>query len=247
MEQEQHNRHSIYGKRILIIGGTSGIGFAVARAASAEGAQIIIASANTKRVNEAKEKIGNGCGGYTVNVSLENELQAMFQQIGSFDHLVYTAGENIVLNLLEQTQLPQAKDYFTIRYWGAVAAVKHGAAYINKGGSIVLTSGIASQRPGAGWWLGASICSAMEGFAKGMSIELAPVRVNIVSPGVVKTNLWASMTQDERDALFEATEKKLPVNFVAEADDLAQTYLYCMKQPYTTGQIITVDGGAVLV
>jgi NAD(P)-dependent dehydrogenase (short-subunit alcohol dehydrogenase family) len=182
-----------------------------------------------------------------VDLTDEQQIRSFFTRIGEFDHLVYTAGENIRLSYLGDTRLDEARVYFNIRYWGAFMAVKYAYPHIRKEGSIVLTSGIASQRPGAGWSLGASICAAMEGFTRAMAVELAPVRVNAVSPGIVRTNLWSSLADADRDAMYAQTANALPTKRIGEADELAQTYLYLMHQPFSTGQILTIDGGALLV
>jgi len=247
MKNSQHSNSTLEGKRIVIIGGSSGIGLATAKAIAEEGGNVIIVSGNKERINQALTQLPSGNEGHAIDVSVEENIKTFFNNLGAFDHLVYTAGENISLGELATTQLEQARDYFTIRYWGAVGAVKYAAPHISKNGSITLISGIASQRPGKGWWLGASICSAMEGFAKGMSVELAPVRVNIVSPGIVKTNLWNSLPDEQRETMYQAAAASLPVQRVGEAEDIAQAFIYFMKQPYGTGQMLTVDGGSVRV
>ena len=237
----------LHGKRILFLGGTSGIGLATARAAAAEGASVILVSSNEQRINEALVKVPHGSKGYAVDLTDEQQVQNLFTKTGPFDHLVFTAGESLHLGNLVDTKLEDARKFFNLRYWGAVAAVKYAAPHINAGGSITLTGGIASPRPNKGWSLGASICAAMEGFTRAMAIELAPVRVNIVSPGVVRTNLWSDMTEADREGMYRQVSESLPVKKVGEAEDIAQTYLYLMRQPFSTGQTIIVDGGAVLV
>jgi NAD(P)-dependent dehydrogenase (short-subunit alcohol dehydrogenase family) len=133
-----------------------------------------------------------------------------------------------------------------LRYWGALTAAKHGAPQIRAGGSIVFTSGIAGARPRAGWALGASICAAMEGLTRALAVELAPLRVNIVSPGFVRTPLWRNMSEADREAMYAAAGAKLPVGRVGEAADIAQAYLFLMQQGFATGQTLVVDGGGVL-
>jgi len=247
MKNNQNLNSTLDGNKIVIIGGSSGIGLATAKAAAEEGGKVVIVSGNKERINKALQQLPSNSEGYAIDASVEENIKTFFNKLGSFDHLVYTAGENISLGELSTTQLEQARDYFTIRYWGAVAAVKYATPHINKNGSITLISGIASQRPGKGWWLGASICSAMEGFAKAMSVELAPVRVNIVSPGIVKTNLWNSMTDEQRESMYQSAAVSLPVQRVGESEDIAQAFIYFIKQPYGTGQMLTVDGGSVRV
>jgi len=238
---------SLEGKRIILLGGSAGIGLATAMAAGAEGAEVVIASSNQTRMEAALKKLPATAKGYVVDLSEENQIREFFKTIGKFDHLVYTAGESISIGAIAESEATHARKYFDIRYWGAYLSVKHGSASIREGGSITLTSGIASARPGKGWSLGASICGAMEGLTRALAIELSPTRVNIVSPGVVKTDLWSSLSASDRDQLYNATANALPVRKVGDPEEIAQTYLYLMKQPYSTGQVITVDGGGVLV
>lgn len=171
----------------------------------------------------------------------------MFSKTGNFDHLVYWAGENLTLNTIGATDIEQARSFFTLRFWGAFAAVKYSAPFINKGGSISLTSGTASARPGAGWSVASAICGAMEGFVRAMAVELTPIRVNCVVPGVIKTPLWDSMPAADRNGLYAYVENSMLVKRVGEAEDVAKGFLYLMNQSYGTGQSLLIDGGTVLV
>jgi NAD(P)-dependent dehydrogenase (short-subunit alcohol dehydrogenase family) len=161
--------------------------------------------------------------------------------------LVFTAGDSLLVQGLATTDLKQARRAFELRYWAALAAVKYGSPYIRKGGSIVLTTGIAGQRPQKGWVVAASVCGTIEALTRALAIELAPIRVNAVSPGIVRTSLWQNMSAEEREHLFESVGKSLPVGRVGEAQDIAQAYLFLMQEAFSTGQIVVVDGGTVLV
>jgi NAD(P)-dependent dehydrogenase (short-subunit alcohol dehydrogenase family) len=233
-------------KRVVILGGTSGIGLAVAEAALASGAQVVVASSNPARVQEALASLPAAAEGYAVDLTNEAAVAAFFDQQGGFDHLVFTAGESLQLGPLADTDLTTARQFFELRYWGALTAAKYAAPRIRSGGSIVFTSGIAAARPQAGWALGASICAAMEGLTRALAVELAPLRVNIVSPGFVRTPLWRNMPEAEREAMYVAAGAKLPVGRVGEAADIAQAYLFLMQQGFATGQTLVVDGGGVL-
>ena len=102
------------------------------------------------------------------------------------------------------------------RDWAALAAVKYGSKNIRKGGSIVLTTGVAGQRPHKGWVVAASVCGTIEALTRALALELAPIRVNAVSPGVVRTNLWQNMTAEGREHLYESVDNSLPVGRVGE-------------------------------
>jgi len=151
------------------------------------------------------------------------------------------------LNELAATDLTKARRAFELRYWAALAAVKYASPHIRKDGSIVLTTGVAGQRPHKGWTVAASVCGTIEALTRALAVELAPIRVNAVSPGVVRTNLWQSMNADEREHLYESVGKSLLVGRVGEACEIARAYLFLMQEGYGTGQTVVLDGGAVLV
>jgi NAD(P)-dependent dehydrogenase (short-subunit alcohol dehydrogenase family) len=235
------------GQRVVILGGTSGIGLATAQASAKQGASIVIASSQKARVDDALATLPVGAQGHVLNLTDEQAVKAFFVALGSFDHLVFTAGEAPKLGRLMDTDIAAAQDFFRLRYWGAYMAAKYGCSHIRAGGSIVLTSGLAGERPRAGWSLAASVCSAMEGLTRALAVELAPIRVNIVSPGMVKSPLWANMPESDREALYRQTGDRLPVGHVGDVYEIAQAYLYLMQQTYGTGQVIGVDGGGALV
>jgi NAD(P)-dependent dehydrogenase (short-subunit alcohol dehydrogenase family) len=241
-------QHSILGnKKVVIFGGSSGIGLEVARQSLAHGAEVVIASSNAQRVQSAVAELGGKTTGHTIDLMDEAAIEAFFQTLGDFDHLVYTAADTLLLNELADTDLKAARQAFELRYWSVLAAVKYGSPNIRPGGSIVLTTGIAGQRPHKGWVVVSSLAAMLEGLTRALAVELAPLRVNCVSPGVVRTNLWQNMAENDREAMYEAIGSKLLVGRVGEAHEIAQTYLYFMQQGFSTGQIVVVDGGTSLV
>ena len=233
-------------KRVVVLGGSSGIGFAVAELAASRGAKVVIASSNRERVQKAIESVGGEAQGQVVDVSEERDVATFFTKLGALDHLVFTAGDSLHLRDLATTDLGKARRAFELRYWAALAAVKYGSPHIRNGGSIVLTTGVAGRRPRKGWVVPASVCGTIEALTRALAVELAPIRVNAVSPGVVRTNLWQSMSAAEREHLYESVCKRLPVGRVGEAHDIAQAYLFLMKEGFGTGQTVVVDGGTVL-
>jgi NAD(P)-dependent dehydrogenase (short-subunit alcohol dehydrogenase family) len=234
-------------KRVVIIGGSSGIGLAVAKEVASQGANVVIVSSKAERVQEAIQSIGGDVRGQAVDVSDEKAVEGFFATLSAFDHLVFTAGDSLQLHELADTDLKQARRAFELRYWSVLAAVKYGSPQIRKGGSIVLTTGVAGRRPHRGWVIAASVCGTIEALTRALAVELAPIRVNAVSPGVVRTNLWQNMSSAEREQLYENVGKRLPVGRVGEAHDIAQAFLFLMKEGFSTGQTVVVDGGTVLV
>jgi NAD(P)-dependent dehydrogenase (short-subunit alcohol dehydrogenase family) len=234
-------------KRVVVVGGSSGIGLAVAQHAASQGAKVVIVSSSAERIQKAIECVSGEAQGQAVDVSDEGAVATFFAKLGNFDHLVFTAGDSLHLHDLATTDLQQARRAFELRYWAALAAVKYGSPHIRKDGSIVLTTGIAGQRPQKGWVIAASVCGTIEALTRALAVELAPIRVNAVSPGVVRTNLWQTMSAPERERLFESVGNSLPVGRVGEASEIAQAYLFLMQEGFSTGQTIVVDGGTVLV
>lgn len=234
-------------KRAVVIGGTSGIGLAIAKSVKQQGGFPIIVSSQQRNVDAGIIDLGDAAEGHAVDVRDEAAMVSLFERIGSFDHLVFTAGESLKLGPVADMPLDEARAFFDVRYWGAYTAAKHGARFIRPGGSITFSSGIASQRPPqAGWALGASICAAMEGLTRALAVELKPLRVNIVSPGFVRTPLWSDIPEADREAMYAAAGEKLPVGRVGLPEDIAAAYLFLMRQPFATGQTMVVDGGDML-
>jgi NAD(P)-dependent dehydrogenase (short-subunit alcohol dehydrogenase family) len=230
-------------KRIVILGGTSGIGLQVGKLAAAEGGHVVLASSNLSKVDAAKDAVP-GAEGRLIDVLSESNIKAFFAEIGPFDHLVYTAGEPLLVEPLETLSLPRALAFFGVRFWGSFLAVKYAVPNIRAGGSVVLTSGMASRRPRAGLTAVSAVCGAGESLTRALAVELAPLRVNAVCPGLVRTDLWDSFPAEERQAMYEHAQQRLLVGRIGEAPEVAEAYLYLMKNGFSTGEVIVTDGGA---
>jgi NAD(P)-dependent dehydrogenase (short-subunit alcohol dehydrogenase family) len=242
---------TLKNQRIVALGGTSGIGLAVAQLALGEGACVVVASNREEVVERARRDLAqqspSNSVAQIVDVTRDEGIREFFDRTGPFDHLVYTAGEDLPLGRLVDTDLSRAQARFQIRYWGAVRAVKYGLRSIRDGGSIVLTSGFSATRPQAGWTSQASIQSAVEGLTRALAVELAPIRVNAVSPGLAQTPRWDALSDADRRALYEREEKRLPLGRVGNAVEIASAYIYFLKNTYATGNVLSVDGGGALV
>ena len=246
-ERSAEGELSLSQKRVVVLGGSSGIGLAVAQQVIEHGAELVIASSNPRRVEQAVAILGPNAEGHALDLTDEHAIQTFFQKLGSFDHLVFTAGDALRLNELATADLKKARGAFELRYWAALAAVKYGSPQIRAGGSITLTTGIAGQRPRKGWVFGASVCGTVDALTRALAVELAPIRVNAVSPGVVRTNLWQNIPDEEREGMYESVGKTLLVGRVGEASEIARAYVFLMQEGFSTGQIVVVDGGTLLV
>jgi NAD(P)-dependent dehydrogenase (short-subunit alcohol dehydrogenase family) len=240
----------LQGKRVVILGGSAGIGRAVAERALREGAHVTVASHNAERIEHAVAElraIAPHVAGHAVDLRSQSAVRTLFERLGPLDHLVYTAGEELLIKPLAELDLGAARAFFELRYWGALTAIQAARPHLAKDGSIVLTSGASSRRPHPGFVIGASICGAMEAATRTLAVELAPIRVNIVIPGFVDTDLWSNVPAAAKQQMFREAAAKLPVGRIGTADDLAEHYLSFMRGRYVTGQSLVVDGGGVLV
>jgi NAD(P)-dependent dehydrogenase (short-subunit alcohol dehydrogenase family) len=178
------------GQRIIVLGGTSGIGFAVAKAAAAEEANVVIVSSKPERVTNAIASLPKGAQGGVVDLTNEEDVERFFLEVGAFDHLVYTAGDWALFGDYATLSLADAKHSFDVRFWGCLAAIKYALPHIKHDGSIVLTSGTSGRRPSKGWAIPSSILGGVEALGRALAVELGPLRVNVVCPGMTKTEMW---------------------------------------------------------
>ncbi|GAO51091.1 NAD(P)-binding protein [Saitoella complicata NRRL Y-17804] len=238
-------------KKVVIIGGSSGIGFCVAEACLEFGASVVIASSSQPRIDSALERLSSPkATGYAINLksaTTEQELESLFEKTGKIDHLVWTAGDALPNMSLDGFAKDSLAPAFDIRFTAFVLAVKvlTGKKLISEGGSITFSSGLAGAKPQPGWFLTSALCGANFSLASGLAVELSPlrVRVNCVSPGAVLTELWDGLPKEARDGLVAGVGQAALTGSVGMPEDVAQAYLYAMRDGNLTGQVIETDGG----
>jgi NAD(P)-dependent dehydrogenase (short-subunit alcohol dehydrogenase family) len=237
------------GKRIVIIGGSSGIGLAVAKGAIVEGAEVVVGSSQGANVETATRTLGNRASGHTLNVRDEDTVAAFFDATGPFDHLVFTAGDwgGRGPRVMTETDFAKAADLYAVRHWGALAAIKFGLPQMRDGGSITLTNGMIAHRPRKGTALSTAMAGGIEHLTRGLAVDLAPIRVNAVCPGAIRTDVWNSIPAEGREEQMRRMTERLPIPRIGEPNEAAEAYLYLMKAGYTTGQVLLVDGGGSVV
>ncbi len=234
---------SLKNKRVVIIGGSSGIGLATAKMAAAEGAKVIIAGRTESKLKAAMAEIGNDVDTYTVDLTEEASIKALFEQVGSFDHLVITGPAPQFGHFLE-LNIEQVHQEFEGKFWGQYRAAWYGAKSISQSGSIVFMSGAYSARPVPGASSLAAVQAGIEGLARGLAIDLSPVRVNVISPGLTDTPIIQSaFADDARLKLYEEQANMLPAKRIGTPEDIAQSILYLLSNRYVTGSTLFPDGG----
>lgn len=213
----------------IIIGGTSGIGKVVANHFE-DGENL---------VHVVSRQTG-------LDISDEEAVHCYFESVGAFDHLVVTAGSFAPAGKVTDVTIEDAKGAFDTKFWGSVIAAKHASRYIKPNGSITLTTGMLSRKVVANTYTKTAINAALEAVTKVLAKELAPIRVNAVSPGLTMTAAYENMDVLSRDEMYKNAKNNLPVGKVGEASEIAMAYVMAINNQYMTGSIIDVDGGALI-
>lgn len=227
------------GQRVAVVGGTAGIGAAIARGAAGQGASVVAAG---RRASGEADHNAPGIETRTVDVGDESSIQAFFAALGPVDHLVVTAAF-VRPGPFRTGTLADARMSFEGKFWSQYLC----ARYAEVGRSILLFSGAYSRRPQPGMSVVSAVNGAVEALGRALAVELAPVRVNVVSPGLIQgTDAYARMPAQARQGMYESAAKRLPARLVGDADSVAGPALALMASPYATGTLLDVDGGGLL-
>jgi len=237
---------SLSNSTVVVLGGSSGIGLATARIAQAEGAQVIITGRSSSRLEQALAALAPGAIGTVLDATDETGTAAFFADLTSLDHVFITAGE-LVLDSKLAPATAALHPALDTRFWGAVYAAKYAAPKLRAGGSITLMSGTAARRPLPGASVATASCAAVDGLARALALDLAPIRVNTIQPGYTDTPLFDGIFGAQRDEILAAAGAKLPVGRIGRPEEIADAVLFLMKNGYVTGINLVVDGGGVLV
>ncbi|HEY3799904.1 MAG TPA: SDR family oxidoreductase [Caulobacteraceae bacterium] len=232
-------------KRVVVIGGTAGIGQAVAKGAVEEGAEVVVASSSQVNVDAAAQRIG--AKGEVIDVRDEDSIAAFFDTLPGLDHLVFTAGDwgpdFMTPRPVETIDRALVDQRLSVRFFGALLCIKHARAKLSDTGSVTLTDGVMVHRPIKGQVLTAAFGGATEHLARGLAVDMAPIRVNAVCPGLVLTERIAGWPPE---MLKQMTANQL-IQRPAQVEEVAEAYLHLMRAGYTTGQVLIVDGGRLLM
>ena len=234
------------GKTIVILGGSSGIGLATAKAAIAERATVIITGRSRERLDTVARELDGGARTVTVDAADEAGTRAMFDGIDRVDHIFANAG-GVTPDSALTVEVAAMRPALDVRFWGAVYAAKYGMRKMTAGGSITFMSGTASVRPISGAAVGSASCAAVEGLARSLAVDLAPIRVNAIRPGLIDTPLIDTFMGERKNAMVESYTRRFPIKRMGRAEEVANAVLFLMKNGYVNGTTLVIDGGAALV
>ncbi|MGD1840024.1 MAG: SDR family oxidoreductase [Thermonemataceae bacterium] len=227
---------------VLIIGGATGMGFATAQLVEKLGGKVIIAGHNEEKNAKALATLSENAESRFVNVVDANTIEALFKSIDSFHHLFITAAPGGTGDFLE-APLEIKETYIYGKFWSLFMITKSAVKHISNEGSITFITGGFTTNPTKGTVLVTAAFNAVEGFAKALTVEMAPIRFNVIRPGFIDSGFWDFMEASERQKLFEEKRSKTAVNRIGASEDIAKMATAIMMNSFINGQVIEVDGG----
>jgi NAD(P)-dependent dehydrogenase (short-subunit alcohol dehydrogenase family) len=242
LHQGSKGQQMLAGKKVVVVGGSSGIGLSTAELAKREGAEVIIAARNADRLNAVAERLG--VKATPADVTSDESVASLFRSCGPVDHVVVTAAQ-LRTGPFKTVAMEDVRATMEGKFWGAWRVAR--AAEIRPGGSLTLVSGYLSIRPRPNSAIIGAANGALESLARSLALELAPVRVNAVSPGIIDTPIRAAMPEAARRDMLARTAASLPVGRVGVGDDIARQILAFMTIGFATGSIVYIDGGALII
>lgn len=230
------------GQKVVVFGGGSGAGLAAAKLLASKGAEVVITGRDRPKLEAAAKEIGARFE--VVDGKKPDEVRAFFDALGAFDHLVITAGQtNRGGSFLGDITDSSFRATFEGKFWVQVTAAHAGARHIRPGGSITFFSGGASRKALPGMVNIAAVNGALDALVPTLALELAPTRVNAISPGTLRTTYWTGVPQEQLDQIFGRMAKALPVGRVGTAEDIAGAVQFVITNGFVNGTVLAVDGG----
>lgn len=233
---------NLENKNILIIGGASGMGFSTAKLAETLGAKVFIAGHNHEKNSKALSELSSNAESRYVDVVNSHSITELFDSIESIDHLFITAAPGGTGDF-KNAPLEIKETYIFGKFWSLYMITKLGIDKIAKNGSVTFITGGFTTKPTKGTVLVSAAFHAVEGFAKALTVELAPMRFNVIRPGFIDSGFWDFMEASDRKELFDNTKKTIAVGRLGESEDIAQTAVSIMINSFINGQVIEVNGG----
>ena len=228
---------------IVVIGGGSGIGRGIAQEAVRRGAKVTLVGRNAERLDAVRQSLGPAANAVTCDIAEEAQVKSLARLLGEVDHVVTTAISGAGQKLAE-LEVATVNEVLGSKVVAGLLLARH--VRIRAGGSLTFTAGIAAERPGPSGAAVAAANGALFSLARALTLELAPVRVNVLSPGWVDTELWDRLPGDKQ-ATFARVAERLPVKRIGTPADLAHAAMFLMENGFMTGAVLPVDGGHRLV
>jgi len=230
------------GKTLVVIGGGSGIGLATAKAFVDSGGRVVIGGRSADRLEAARAQLGPNAQAATIHLFDTASVARFFERLDRIDHL-FTPAATYTIAPFDHPDEAAIASPLDGKFWGQVRCVRAAAPKLSPDGSVVLMSGAASARPPKGAALYAAANGAIEAFGRGLAVDLAPVRVNVIAPGTIDGDLWARRPVEVREAAFAGQAAGSLVGRPGREDEIAQAVLFLLTNGFTTGTTLFTDGG----
>lgn len=241
---------SLDGKKVLIFGGSRGIGLGVAKAALDKGVEVFIAGRSPEKLEAAKNALNNHpkLRTFAADMTKEADVARAFAETGALDHFVTTAGTPPPTVPIGDIDIDATRRFIDEKMISTMTLAKHASKALKRGGSMTFTSGINKDKPPVpGGSVVAAVAWSFDAFARALALELGPTRVNVVSPGWVDTPMFDEIVGDAKHGYFAELAARLPAGRIATPADIAAAYIYLMESDFTTGETIHIDGGQRLI
>jgi NAD(P)-dependent dehydrogenase (short-subunit alcohol dehydrogenase family) len=233
----------LQNQKIIIMGGTSGMGLATAKAAATADAAVVITGRDQNKLDNALAKLPQSASGEVVDATAEKELRDFFRRSEAFDHLVLAVSGREGGGPFESLGVDMLKRAFDGKFWAQFMAAQMGLTKLRQNGSIVFITAASARTSIPGTAGLAAINGALEAMIPTLALELKPIRVNAVSPGVVKSPWWDTLPSEQREAVFAQTAQILPVGRIGTPEDIAEVIIMLLQNGFMTGTVIECDGG----
>jgi NAD(P)-dependent dehydrogenase (short-subunit alcohol dehydrogenase family) len=233
---------TLAGQRVVVVGGTSGMGLSTVRAAAAQGADVVAAG---RRGTNGREPI-EGVRQTQVDVTDEASVRALFESAVDIDHVFVSASPGAPGPFLEQ-DLAAARTFLDGKFLGTWTCARYAAPQMTAGGSITFVTGVAAVRPPGNAAMVTAAFAAVEALSRALALELGPVRVNTIRPGYTDSEMWSALSGAEREDLRRRVADALPTGRMGTPEDIAHAALFLMTSRQTTGAVLEVSGGESLV
>lgn len=229
------------GRKIIVFGGSSGMGLATAKLAKEQGASVTIVGRSAERLREASTILG-GVETEQADIADESAVNRILEKFDRVDHVYVSAGVGLGGGILEN-DIAHYRPAIEERLWGAAYVIRAAAGKMKAGGSITLTGAISTDHPVGGLWITNVGTAAVEQLARAAAIDLAPIRVNAVAPGWTDTPMWDGQLGEAKNDVFSAVSKEALIGRLVSADEVAEAVLLLMTNGGITGEVIHIDGG----
>jgi NAD(P)-dependent dehydrogenase (short-subunit alcohol dehydrogenase family) len=233
-------------EKVAIIGGSSGIGLAGARQLATAGYQVVISARSRERIDKALATIGAGCTGFMLDYSDRTSIEAFFDAAGSLEHLVLAGAGPSALGAFKELEPAVLESAFATKFWGYFHCLQAALPKLREDASVTMISGAAARTAIPGMAGLAAVNGAIERMGITLARELAPLRINVLSPGMVDTPVYDAMAPDQKRAMLQNAAAKLPLGRVGQPDAIAEALLFLIRERFITGAVLDVDGGARL-